>query len=142
MQQEHLKGLEKELERLNSKMAASQSDELLSQTKTIKNISVLVTITQATDVKILRETLDQIKNKIKSGIILLAAVNDGKVQLIAGITTDLTSKIKAGDLVNYVALQVGGKGGGKPDLAMAGGTDAASLPRALESVAEWLEKRL
>ena len=89
----------------------------------------------------MRETIDRLKDKLKSAAIVLGAVNDGKVSLIAGVTTDLTGKVKAGELVNYVAQQVGGKGGGRPDMAQAGGTDAAELPGALQSVQPWVEQR-
>ena len=94
------------------------------------------------DAKTLRETMDKLKDRLKSAAIVLGAVNDGKVALIAGVTADLTGKLKAGELVNYVAQQVGGKGGGKPDLAMAGGTDAAGLAKALDSVQDWVAQRV
>jgi len=90
----------------------------------------------------MRETLDKVKDRLQSGIAVLATVNDGKVALIAGVTKDLTSRVKAGDLVNHVAQQVGGKGGGRPDMAQAGGTDPAALPEALRSIEAWLEERL
>ena len=86
--------------------------------------------------------MDQLKNKIGAGIVVLGASADGKVALIAGVTADLTSKIKAGELVNFVAQQVGGKGGGKPDMAMAGGTDASKLAGALSSVRGWVSERI
>ena len=94
------------------------------------------------DVKALRETVDKLKDKLKSAAIVLGSVSDGKVTLIAGVTPDLVAKVKAGDLVNHVAQRVGGKGGGRPDMAQAGGTDAAALPAALESVKAWVEERL
>ena len=94
------------------------------------------------DVKSLRETLDKLKDKLKSAAIVLSSVSDGKVTLIAGVTADLTAKVKAGELVNHVAQQVGGKGGGRPDMAQAGGTDATKLPQALESVRAWIEERV
>jgi alanyl-tRNA synthetase len=94
------------------------------------------------DVKALRETLDQVKNKLHSGVIVLATIQDSKVQIVAGVTSDLIGKVKAGDLVNFVATQVGGKGGGKPDMAMAGGIIPQNLPAALASVTAWLEERL
>jgi alanyl-tRNA synthetase len=94
------------------------------------------------DSKTLRETMDQLKGKLKSAAIVLGAVTDGKVSLIAGVTADLTSKVKAGELVNYVARQVGGKGGGRPDMAQAGGTEPANLAAALQSVQPWVEQRL
>ena len=90
----------------------------------------------------LREAMDKLKDKLKSAVIVLAAADQGKVSLIAGVTPDLTSKLKAGDLVNFVAQQVGGKGGGRPDMAQAGGTNPAALPVALDSVAGWVRERL
>jgi alanyl-tRNA synthetase len=103
---------------------------------------VLAATVEGADAKTLRETLDQLKGKLKSAAIVLGAVNDGKVSLIAGVTEDLIGRVKAGELVNYVAQQVGGKGGGRPDMAQAGGTDAAKLPGALQSVRPWVEQRL
>jgi alanyl-tRNA synthetase len=97
---------------------------------------------EGADANALRETMDKLKDKLKSAAIVLASVNEGKVSLAAGVTQDLISKVKAGDLVNFVALQVGGKGGGKPDMAMAGGTDASQLPKALASVGEWVSAKL
>jgi alanyl-tRNA synthetase len=140
--QEHVKVLEKDLERFKSKMAASQGEELLSQVVSINKVSTLVAKLDGLDVKALRETLDQIKNKIHSGVVVLATVQDDKVQIVAGVTQDLIHKVKAGDLVNHVATQVGGKGGGKPDMAMAGGNQPQQLPKALASVEEWLKERL
>ena len=93
------------------------------------------------DAKVLRETMDALKGRLKSAAIVLAAVSDGKVQLAAGVTPDAVGRIRAGELVNFVAQQVGGKGGGKPDMAMAGGTDAAALPKALASVQGWVAER-
>ena len=140
--QDHAKALEKDLERLKSKLAASQGDELLSQVVEINQIKTLVTRVDGLDVKALRETLDQLKNKMHSGVILLATVLDNKVQMVAGVTPDLITKVKAGELVNFVAQQVGGKGGGKPDMAMAGGSTPQELPKALSSVSSWLQERL
>ena len=140
--QDHARSLEKELERLGSKLAASQGDDLISQAIEIKGIKVLSAQLEGADAKVLRETLDQLKNKLKSATIVLASVQDGKVQLAAGVTADVISKVKAGDLVNFVAQQVGGKGGGKPDLAMAGGTDPKGLTVALQSVQAWVTERL
>jgi alanyl-tRNA synthetase len=140
--QDHARSLEKELERLGSKLAASQGDELLAKAVEVKGIRVLAAQLEGADAKVLRETLDQLKNKLKSAAIVLASVQDGKVQLAAGVTADAISKIKAGDLVNHVAQQVGGKGGGKPDMAMAGGTDPKGLPTALSSVQAWVTERL
>jgi alanyl-tRNA synthetase len=140
--QDHARALEKELERLGSKLAASQGDDLMSQAIEIKGIKVLAAQLEGADAKVLRETLDQLKNKLKSATIVLASVQDGKVQLAAGVTADAIAKVKAGDLVNFVAQQVGGKGGGKPDMAMAGGTDPKGLPSALQSVQAWVAERL
>jgi alanyl-tRNA synthetase len=140
--QEQVKVLEKELERLKSKMAASQGEELLSQVVVIKQKNTLVARLDGVDVKALRETLDQLKNKLHSAVIVLATIQDDKVQIIAGVTQDLVAQVKAGELVNFVAQQVGGKGGGKPDMAMAGGTMPQNLPQALASVSKWLEERL
>ncbi len=135
---DHVRALEKEVEALKSKLAASQGDELLSQAVEVNGIKVLAAVLHGADAKALRETMDKLKDKLKSAAIVLAAVDGGKVQLAAGVTADVMGKVKAGDLVNFVAQQVGGKGGGKPDLAMAGGTDAAALPMALASVAAWV----
>jgi alanyl-tRNA synthetase len=123
-------------------MAASQGEELLSKVVLINSVSTLVAKLGGLDVKSLRETLDQIKNKMHSGVMVLATVQDDKVQIVAGVTQDLTSRVKAGDLVNHIAMQVGGKGGGKPDMAMAGGNQPQLLPQALASVEHWLKERL
>ncbi len=139
---EHVRALEKEVEALKSKLAASQGDELLAQAVDVNGIKVLAAVLQGADAKALRETMDKLKDKLKSAAIVLAAVEGGKVQLAAGATADVMGRIKAGELVNFVAQQVGGKGGGKPDLAMAGGTDAAALPAALASVAGWVGGKL
>lgn len=139
---DHAKSLEKELGRLKSKLASSQGDDLSAQALDIAGIKVLSAQLEGADANALRETMDKLKDKLKSAAIVLASVNDGKVSLAAGITPDLTSKIKAGELVNFVAQQVGGKGGGKPDLAMAGGTDADQLPKALASVKDWVTSQL
>ena len=138
---EQVKSLEKELARLKSKLASSQGDDLADQAKDVKGIKVLAANLDAADAKALRETMDKLKDKLKSAAIVLSAVSDGKVSLIAGVTADLTSKIKAGELVNHVATQVGGKGGGRPDMAQAGGTDATNLQQALASVIGWVEER-
>ncbi|MFN9101208.1 MAG: DHHA1 domain-containing protein, partial [Betaproteobacteria bacterium] len=139
---EQLRALEKELESLKSRLAASQGDGLLAQALDVKGIKVLAATLQGADAKALRETMDKLKDKLKSAAIVLAAVDGGRVQLAAGVTADQTGRVKAGELVNFVAQQVGGKGGGKPDLAMAGGTDAAALPAALASVAGWVGERV
>lgn len=139
---EQVRALEKEITALKGKLASAQGDELLSQAVDVKGLKVLAATLHGADAKTLRDTLDQLKNKLKSAAIVLAAVDGGKVQLAAGVTADSTAKVKAGELVNFVAQQVGGKGGGKPDLAMAGGTDAAALPKALASVAAWVGERV
>ncbi|MCM2290023.1 MAG: alanine--tRNA ligase, partial [Sulfuritalea sp.] len=140
--QDHVKALEKELARLKSKLAASQGDDLLSQAVDVKGIKVLAANLEGADATALRETLDKLKDKLKSAVIVLASTGEGKVSLIAGVTADLTGKLKAGELVNFVAQQVGGKGGGRPDMAQAGGTQPAALPAALASVAGWVEAKL
>jgi len=139
--QDNVKALEKELARLKSKLAASQGDDLLNQAVEVKGIKVLAAILEGADATALRETLDKLKDKLKSAAIVLASTGEGKVSLIAGVTADLTGKLKAGELVNFVAQQVGGKGGGRPDMAQAGGTQPAALPAALASVKAWVEQR-
>jgi len=140
--QDHVKALEKELAAAKSKLAASQGDELVTQAVDIKGIKVLAAMLAGADVATLRETMDKLKDKLKTAAIVLASVNDGKVSLIAGVTADATAKVKAGDLVNFVAQQVGGKGGGRPDMAQAGGTDPSGLPKALDGVTAWVTERL
>jgi alanyl-tRNA synthetase len=139
---ENVRNLERELGRLKSKLASSQGDDLASQAVEVKGSKVLAATLDGADAKTLRETMDKLKDRLKSAAIVLGAVNDGKVSLIAGVTSDLTGKVKAGDLVNFVAQQVGGKGGGRPDMAQAGGTEPAKLPNALESVKNWVEQRV
>src|SRR5882724_9658772 len=140
---DNVKALERELARVKGKLASSQGDELLAQAQSLKGgLKVLAATLDGADAKVLRETLDQLKNKLKSAAIVLAAVDGGKVQLAAGVTPDATARVKAGDLVNFVAQQIGGKGGGRADMAMAGGTDAAALPGALAGVKGWVEERL
>jgi alanyl-tRNA synthetase len=139
---DNVKSLEKELARLKSKLAASQGDDLAAQAQEINGIKVLAATLEGADATALRETMDKLKDKLKSAAIVLASVNDGKVSLAAGVTADQTGKIKAGELVNFVAQQVGGKGGGKPDMAMAGGTEPAKLPQALAGVAGWVQEKL
>ncbi|MDR3054153.1 MAG: alanine--tRNA ligase [Zoogloeaceae bacterium] len=135
---EHARGLEKELQRLKSKLAASQGDGLLEQAIDIGGVKVLTTTLEGADSATLRETLDKLKDKLKSAAIVLASVSEGKISLIAGVTADLTHKLKAGELINFVAQQVGGKGGGRADMAQAGGTEPAKLPTALASVGDWV----
>ncbi len=139
---DNVRALEKELARLKSKLAASQGDDLVSQAVDIKGAKVLAATLEGADVSALRETMDKLKDKLKSAAIVLASTADGKVTLIAGVTADLTGKVKAGELVNLVAQQVGGKGGGRPDMAQAGGTQPENLPAALASVAAWVEGKL
>ncbi len=139
---ENVRSLEKELARFKSKLAASQGDELADQAVDVKGVKVLAAALDGADARALRETLDKLKDKLKSAAIVLAAVEGGKVTLIAGVTADLTSKLKAGELVNFVAQQVGGKGGGRPDMAQAGGTDPGKLPGALDSVRAWVAERV
>ena len=143
---DQVRTLEKELESLKSRLASSQGDGLLAQAVDVKGIQVVAAVLQGADAKALRETLDKLKDKLKTAAIVLAAVEGGKVQLAAGVTADVLAnpagRVKAGELVNFVAQQVGGKGGGKADMAMAGGTDAAGLPKALASVAGWVGERV
>ncbi len=139
---DNVKALEKELARLKSKLAASQGDDLAAQAADVAGAKVLAATLEGADVPTLRETLDKLKDKLKSAAIVLASVNDGKVSLIAGVTADLTGKVKAGELVNFVAQQVGGKGGGRPDMAQAGGTEPAKLPEALAGVQAWVAGKL
>ena len=140
---EHVRTLEKELVALKSRLASSQGDELLLQAVDVAGIKVLAATLQGADAKALRETMDRLKDKLKHAVIVLATVDAGRVQLAAGVTADVLAggKLKAGELVSFVAQQVGGKGGGKPDLAMAGGSDAPALPAALASVAGWVGER-
>jgi alanyl-tRNA synthetase len=139
---EHARATERELARLKTKAASSAGDDLAGGAIDVKGAKVLAVALDGADVKALRETMDKLKDKLKSAAIVLASVADGKVTLIAGVTSDLTAKVKAGDLVNHVAQQVGGKGGGRPDMAQAGGTDPAGLPAALKSVQAFVEQRL
>ena len=131
--QDQVKSLEKELAALKAKMASGQGDDLLAQAVDIHGIKVLAVTLENADVNTLRAVMDKMKDKLKTAAIVLASVSDGKVSLIAGVTADSTSKVKAGDLVNFVAQQVGGKGGGRPDLAQAGGSEVAKLGEALSA---------
>jgi alanyl-tRNA synthetase len=139
---DQVRSLEKEIAALKSRLASSQGDDLLSQAVDVKGLKVLAAVLDGADAKALRETMDKLKDKLKTAAIVLAAVDGGKVQIAAGVTADSTAKVKAGELVNFVAQQVGGKGGGKADMAMAGGTDAAGLPKALASVQAWVADRV
>jgi alanyl-tRNA synthetase len=140
--QDQIRTLEKEIAALKGKLASSQGDELMAQAVDVKGIKVLAAVLEGADAKTLRDTMDKLKDKLKTAAIVLAAVEGGKVQIAAGVTNDTTGKVKAGELVNFVAQQVGGKGGGKPDMAMAGGTDPAGLPQALAGVLGWVTERL
>jgi alanyl-tRNA synthetase len=139
---EQVRTLEKEVSQLKGKLASNKGDDLVSQAVDVKGIKVLAARLDGADAKTLRDTMDKLKDKLKSAAIVLAAVDGGKVQLAAGVTADSMGKVKAGDLVNFVAQQVGGKGGGKADMAMAGGTDATKLPAALQSVQGWVAERV
>ena len=139
---ERSKQLEKQLAQMSGKLAANRGDELVSQAETMGAAKVLAAQVDGVDAAALRELLDQLKNKLGSAIVVLGAANEGKVSLIAGVTADLTAKVKAGELVNMVALQVGGKGGGRPDMAQAGGTEPAKLGAALKSVPDWVRGKL
>jgi alanyl-tRNA synthetase len=139
---DNVKALEKELSALKSKLASSQGDELVTQAVDINGVKVLAVKMEGADATTLRETMDKLKDKLKTAAIVLAAVADGKVSLIAGVTADTTSKVKAGELVNFVAQQVGGKGGGRPDMAQAGGTQPENLAAALAGVNDWVKAKL
>ncbi|HWS13763.1 MAG TPA: DHHA1 domain-containing protein, partial [Rhodocyclaceae bacterium] len=139
---DNVRALEKELARLKSKLAASQGQDLAAQAVEVKGAKVLAAQIEGADAKTLRETLDKLKDRLGSGVVVLGAAAEGKVSLVAGVTADLTGKLKAGDLVNFVALQVGGKGGGRADMAQAGGTQPEKLAAALASVRAWAEERV
>jgi len=144
---DHVKLLERELAKVKSKLASSQGEDLAGQAVELKGkggigMRVLAALLEGADAKTLRETVDKLKEELRSAAIVLGTVADGKVSLIAGVTADLTAKVKAGELVNFVAQQVGGKGGGRPDMAQAGGTEPARLPAALQSVKAWVEQRI
>ncbi|PAU35741.1 alanine--tRNA ligase [Vibrio coralliilyticus] len=136
------KALEKEIQKLKDKMAAAESANIMGKAQEINGVKVLIAAMQDADPKNLRTMVDDIKNQMGSGVVMLANVNGEKIGLIAGVTKDLIGKVKAGDLVKMVAEQVGGKGGGRPDMAQAGGTDVEALPDAIKSVQPWLEERL
>lgn len=139
--QESLRQAERDLEKVNSKLAASQGDELAGQAIDVNGIKVLAARLDGADAGVLRETMDALKAKLKTAAIVLASVQGDKVSLIAGVTADSIGKVKAGDLVNFVAQQVGGKGGGKPEMAMAGGTDPGKLGAALAGVKDWVASK-
>ena len=139
---DNVRALEKELARLKGKLAASQGDELVSQAVEVGGLKVLAAVLEGADVPTLRDTMDKLKDKLKSAAIVLASVGEGKVSLIAGVTADHSAKVRAGELVNFVAQQVGGKGGGRPDMAQAGGTQPENLPAALAGVKDWVAGKL
>jgi len=139
---DQVKSLEREVAALKGKLASSQGDELMGQAVDVNGIKVLAARLEGADAKTLRETMDKLKDKLKTAVIVLAAVDGAKVQIAAGVTSDATARVEAGELVNFVAQQVGGKGGGKADMAMAGGTDASNLDAALGSVNGWVAARL
>tara|TARA_E500000178_G_scaffold356066_1_gene431434 strand:- start:1331 stop:3931 length:2601 start_codon:yes stop_codon:yes gene_type:complete len=134
--------LEKEVELLKAKIASGAGDDLLQKAIDLDGIKLLIANVEGVNSKALRDTVDQLKNKLGTSIVVLATVIEGKVSLVVGVSKDLTGKIKAGELINMVAEQVGGKGGGRPDMAMAGGTDSVALPKALESVEAWVKAKL
>ena len=140
--QDQMKALEKEVTALKSKLAANQGDALVSQAQEINGIKVLAAILDDADGNALRDAVTRLKDQLKTAVIVLGSVQDGKVSLTAGVTADCIAKVKAGDLVNFVAQQVGGKGGGRPDMAQAGGTDPQALPAAIASVQAWVLGKL
>jgi alanyl-tRNA synthetase len=139
---DQVRTLEKEVAALKGKLASSQGDELMLQAIDINGVKVLAARLEGADAKTLRDTMDKLKDKLKTAVIVLAAVDGDKVQIAAGVTANNTGKVKAGELVNFVAQQVGGKGGGKADMAMAGGTDPSRVSAALDSVQAWVAERL
>jgi len=134
--------LEKELEVLKARLASSQGSDLSAQAREVDGIKVLAARLEGADAKSLRETVDQLKNKLGAAAVILGAVADGKVALVAGVTKAETGRIKAGELVNHVASQIGGRGGGRPDMAQAGGSQPENLEAALASVADWVQQQL
>lgn len=142
IQIEKTRKLEKELEQLKGKMASSAGSDMASDAETIEGIKVIAKSLEGIDPKTLRDTVDQLKNKLGTAAVILATVNDSKVSLVAGVTQDATDRIKAGDLVNHVAQQVGGKGGGRPDMAQAGGNDPSGLEDALKNVPDWVRNQI
>jgi alanyl-tRNA synthetase len=139
---ESVRALEKELDKLKSKLASSQGDDLANSATDAGGVKVVATALEGADAKTLRETLDKLKDKLGTCAVVLASVMEGKVNLIAGVSADLTAKVKAGELVNFVAQQVGGKGGGRPDMAQAGGTQPEHLSKALAGVVEWVRGKI
>jgi alanyl-tRNA synthetase len=142
LMQAQMKALEKEVSSLKGKLAAGQTGDLIAKAVDVNGVKLLVTELEGLDSKGLQGMIALLKDKMKSSIVVLAAVDAGKVQLAVGVTSDVSAKVKAGELVNFVAGQVGGKGGGKPDLAMAGGTEPANLAAAMTSVSAWVSDKL
>jgi len=139
---DQVKALEKEIAALKGKLASAQGDELMNAAVDLNGVKVLSARLEGADAKTLRDTMDKLKDKLKTAVIVLGAVDGDKVQIAAGVTSDTTSRVKAGELANFVAAQVGGKGGGKADMAMAGGTEPAKLDAALDSVQAWVASKL
>ena len=139
---DHVRSLEKELARLKSKLANAQGGDLADNAEAVGSAKVLAASVDGADAKTLREALDRLKDRLKSAAIVLGSIEGDKVTLIAGVTSDLTQKVMAGELVNFVAQQVGGRGGGRPDMAQAGGTEPGKLAGALKSVKDWVAQRL
>lgn len=139
---ERQRELEKELDKLKSKVAASAGNDLVNQAELVGQVQVLASVLDGADAKSLRDTVDQLRNKLGQSVVVLATVQDGKVSLAAGVSADVMTRVKAGELVSYLAAQVGGKGGGRPDMAMAGGSDVSALPAALASVKQFVNERV
>jgi alanyl-tRNA synthetase len=139
---QHTKSLEKELEQLKQSMAGQKSKDIMSNVVEVEGIKLLVANMQGVEAKALRGMMDDLKNQMQSGVVALGLANEGKVSLIAGVTKDLVGQFKAGELVNHMASQVGGKGGGRPDMAQAGGTQPENLDKALASAKTWLENSI
>lgn len=140
--QERSRQLEKEIQQLKKKLASGTGTDLTSQVQEIDGIKVLASIIEGADVQTLRDLMDQLKQKLAPAALVLAAVEGDKISLIAGVSNDAKDRLHAGQLVNHVASQVGGKGGGRPDMAQAGGNDTAALPAALASVKDWVAGQL
>jgi len=139
---ESLRSLEKEVARLNSKLASSTGGDILAGAREVAGVKVLATVVEGADPKTLRDLLDQIKSRLESGVVLLAAVEGDKVSLTAGVTKSLTDRVKAGELMQFAAGELGGKGGGRPDMAQGGGSQPEKLPALLDAVYAWVSSRL
>lgn len=142
LQLEKARRLEKELAQLKGRLASSAGSDMAAEASTIAGVKVIARALDGVDARTLRDTVDQLKNKLGTAALVLASVADSRVSLVAGVTPDNTDRIQAGELVNFVARQVGGRGGGRPDLAQAGGNNPAALPGALEKVPDWIRERL